>query len=98
MGIIEDDVFEYSMFIAWQIEANEGFVYIVNLKTNQWYYLDGIAMEIWQHIDKHSVSEIVEKLVEKYQENYKLIYDDVIEFLETICQEEHLVAKISNLH
>lgn len=80
----KDDVqFSFTKYISWQIEPTEGFIYILNHKTNMWIYLKDISKDIWLLIEKKkNISDITNELVEKYQIEFEIIYNDVFNFIE----------------
>jgi len=80
--------FSFTKYISWQIEPTEGFIYILNHKTNMWLYLNDISKDIWLLIEKRkNIKDITNELVEKYQIEFEIIYNDVCNFIEGLYME-----------
>lgn len=63
----DKSTYMFSNTIAWQIEKSEGFVYILDVKNDKTYYLDGVSKDIWMCIDSVlSFENLVKNLQVKY--------------------------------
>jgi hypothetical protein len=89
----KDTIFEFSKSIAWQIEPNKDFVYVLDNKNLIWYFFEDISKDIWVQVTLHkSLNNIIENLMKDYQVDYELIFNDVKNFIIEL-QEKGLVVQ-----
>lgn len=92
--INDNIIYTLPIHIAWQIERSDGFVYIYNIKENQFYYFDNVSKDIWIQIrENKSVGEIIKSLANKYQVEYEAIEEDINEFIEDLKEKELIIEK-----
>ncbi len=84
--------FEFTKSIAWQIEAGQDFVYVLNNKNRKWYFFKELSKDIWLQIEQHKdLNNILKTLMEEYQVDYETLYNDVKDYIYEL-QEEGLVT------
>ena len=74
--------------IAWQIQPTIELVYILNIKTNEFIYFDGVSKDIWLLLaNRYHTDYIADKISNDYNVDRSLVYNDIHDFYNQLLKK-----------